>query len=476
MTIIMKSYIYNKVEKAVKGLVPLVMLAVLPSLTACSDNDDSQSASMTINKVFLEDTKAADGNYDREVQFARLGQTLRIEGSGFTGLKKVYVNGLETYFNNALMTDNNVWITLNSKTPVAKAAESVRNTIRFVKDGTETVFNFTIRASAPTITGIDNTLPMAGEIVNIAGSNLEGTTKITLPDGTVVTDGIVSYENGDTVSFIMPEGVAAVSGSITTEGANGTAISPKYFNNNDCYVINFDGKGTQGGWSATFKEEDLVDDPLNSGRGKVIQIIPDSYLAENPDGVKGGVSSIKGFYTAGNDDADDDWNRMTQFIPGTTPVDSVALQFDVYCPEVWTETGQIEITLQNNLSNYGYGSGCTKYNKDYLNQAYAWVPWLDRETGAVSKFTTSNRWVTVTIPLSQFGNYTNDELTWTFQNVIDDKNGGSYRNFGVLFCNPDLKWDTSKDTADHVATTFNKKIYLDNFRIVPITGFTVSDF
>ena len=474
----MKRYIYNKVEKALKGLVPLMLLALVPSLTACSDDDDNnQSTTMTINKIFLETTDAEDENYDREVEFARLGQTLRIEGSGFSGLKKIYVNGYETYFNNALMTDNNIWLTLNSKTPVAKADESVRNTIRFVKDNTETTYQFTIRAASPSISGIDNTLPQAGETVKITGANLDGTTKITLPDGTEVTDGIVNdEEDGEWVTFTMPSGVAATSGSITTEGANGTAISPAYFNNNDCYIINFDGKGTQGGWSATFSADDLVDDPLNSGRGKVVQIIPESYLADNPDGVKAGVASIKGFWTAGNDDADDDWNRMTKFIPGTTPIDSVALQFDVYCPEEWSETGQIEITLQNNLSNYGYGSGGTKYNKDYLNQGYAWVPWLNRETGEVTPFTTGERWQTITIPLSEIGRYTNSELAWTFQNVIDDKNGGSYKNFGILFCNPDLKWDTSKDDADFPASTFNKKIYLDNFRIVPYTAVTVSDF
>ena len=216
--------------------------------------------------------------------------------------------------------------------------------------------------------------------------------------------------------------------------------------------------------------------PLNSGRGKVIQIIPNSYLEENPDGVKGGVSSIKGFWTAGNDDADDDWNRMTSFIPGTTPLDSVAIQFDVYCPEEWNKSGQIEITLQNNLSNYGYGSGCTVYNKDYLNQAYAWVPWLDSETGKNKPFTTGERWQTITIPLTAFGNYTNTELTWSFQNVIDDKNGGSYKNFGILFCNPDLKWDKDAEDPDYPSQLFNKKIYLDNFRIVPTTAITISDF
>ena len=74
-----------------KGLVPLMLLAIVPSLTACSDDDDNQSATMTINKVFLEDTKAEDGNYDREVEFARLGQTLRIEGSGFSEIGRAHV-------------------------------------------------------------------------------------------------------------------------------------------------------------------------------------------------------------------------------------------------------------------------------------------------------------------------------------------------------------------------------------------------
>lgn len=53
------------------------------------------------------------------------------EGSGFSGLKRIYVNGYETYFNNALMTDNNVWVTLNAATPVEKANVSVRNTASY---------------------------------------------------------------------------------------------------------------------------------------------------------------------------------------------------------------------------------------------------------------------------------------------------------------------------------------------------------
>lgn len=165
---------------------------------------------------------------------------------------------------------------------------------------------------------------------------------------------------------------------------------------------------------------------------------------------------------------------MTEFIPANTPVDSIALQFDVYVPQTWSLSGQMEITLQNNLANYGYGSGNTKYNADYINQAYAWVPWLDRETGKVTPFTTGSRWQTVTIPLSEFGNYTNKDKAWTFKNVIDDKNGGSYRNFGFLFVNPDLKY--SEDLTYTATGISGLKIYVDNFRLVPITAKSVSDF
>lgn len=451
--------------------------AVAPAFVACDDDPDiigsgSQTSEIVVEKVFLEDASAKDSITDREVTFARLGQLLRIQGSGFLGLKRIYVNGYETYFNNALITDKNVWITLKSETPVANAEADVRNTIRFVKDGTQTIYNFTIRAAAPSVTSVDNTLPKAGEIVTVYGSNLQEITKVTLPGGVEVTEGITSDADGKFYSFTMPDGVTE-SGSITAEGANGTAVSPAYFNFNSCYVVDFDGLGTQDSWSATFTADDLVDDPLATGRGKVCQVLPQSVLDEG--GIKAGVSSSKPFAAGGNDDADGDWNRMTAYIPGTTPTDSVALQFDVYCPEAWDLTGQIEFSLQNNLSNYGYGSACTKYNADYLNQAYAWVPWLDRETGAHEAFTTGDRWQTITIPLSNFGNYTETEKAgpWTFQNVIDDRNAGSYRNFMIYFCNPDLEF--SEDIV-YPSSVFNQKVYIDNLRIVPCTSITVSDF
>ena len=452
----------------------LCLALVAFGFTSCKDDDDAGSAQMTIDKIFLEniDDKV---NKDREVDFARLGQLLRIQGSGFTGLKKIYINGYETYFNNALMTDNNVWVTLNSKTPVEKADESVRNTIVLYKsDGNRLVYPFTVRAAAPSISSVDNTLPKAGETVTVFGSNLQETTKVTLPDGTAITNGITSDEDGEWYSFTVPASAdLSVAGSITSEGANGTAVTPTYFNDFTDFVTDFDGKGELGSWSATYSADDLVDDPLNTGRGKVCMIVPQVKL--DAGGLDAGSNALM-WATAGNDNANDDWtSRMYGTIPAETSASNVALQFDIYCPEPWDLSGQIEFSLQNNLSNYGYGSGCTKYSSQYMNTATVWVPWFNKDDGSHAAWTTGERWQTITIPMTAFGNYDPTEAPdVNFQKICEDRNSGSYRNFLVLFCNSDLEDEALG--VKYPASLFTQKIYIDNIRVVNTTAITVSDF
>lgn len=461
--------------KTKKYILALCLALLSMGFTACSDNDDATSSSMIINKVYLEDVKSTVP--DREVNFARLGQMIRVEGSGFTGLQKVYINGYDTYFNNALLTDNNVWVTLNQKTPIYDAASDVRNTIILEKgDGNRCSFTFEVRSSSPSISEVSCTLPQPGELITVKGANLQEITEVILPGDVKVTEGITSDKDGEFFTFKMPEGVTEA-GELQAIGANGIAVSAPYFNDNRCYIINFDGKGVQGAWSATLQPEDLVDDPLGTGRGKVAELIPASVLAES-DVIKAGVSSVKGYYTAGNDDPDDDWSRMFSIIPSATPVDSVAIQFDIYCPDPWDATGQLEITLQNNLSNYGWQSACTRYSEEYTNQATAWVPWMDEETGLSAGPFQTTGWQTITIPLSKFGNYTNKDIKWTFGDVVKDKNSGSYRNFGFFFCNSDVDFDGDSSTENDIfpSQPFFSHIYLDNFRVVRVGGRTISDY
>lgn len=454
----------------IKFIWTLCFAFALTAFTACSDDDDTfphnrdVSSSIKVDKVYLENTEDTINN-DREVTFARLGQLIRIQGSGFSGLKYIYVNGYETYFNNALMTDKNVWVTLNSKTPVYDADEDVRNTIKFVKDNETYTYNFEIRSAAPSITSVDNTLPQAGETVTVYGTNLHETSLVTLPGGKEVTD-ITCDEDGEWYSFVMPSGVTA-SGSITSVGANGTAKTPAYFNDNSCYIINYDGLGSLGSWSSTYSSDQLVDDPLNSGRGKCAMLVPQDVLDEG--GIKAGATALY-WATAGNGNDAEDWTRMTSTIPATTPISDIALQFDIYCPEEWNGTGQLQVSLENNLSNHGWGNIST--GDDYPEYAYAWVPWMNEDDGSTSAFTTGGRWQTVTIPLSKMGTLTAHE-DYTFQNIIDIRNDANYKNFLFELVNKDIKFS---DDLTLAASVFNLKVYIDNVRLVNNASVTVSDF
>lgn len=440
------------------------------TFTSCSDDEKGDPNSpMTINQIYLEDADAEDGVKDRAVDFARLGQLIRIEGSGFLGLQRILVNGYATEFNNTMVTDNNIWVTLDGDTPIADADADYRNTITLIKGGSTLKYNFTIRSASPSITSFSLTLPEAGELVTVYGANLQETTKITLPDGTEITSGIVSDEDGEWFTFTMPSGVdPEVGGSILTEGANGQGKSPAQFNERRTMILDFDGRGTQGGWSATYTSDDLVGDPLNSGRGNVVPVVPESVLAEG--GIKNGAHG-NGWFTAGN--GVDDWTAYTEIIPAETPVENIAFQFDIYVPGTWSGAGYLEFTFQNNLSSYGWGSTETTNTKNITYPtAVCWCPWYDEAANEVTPYTTDGKWVTITIPVSKVGKYQEPD-TYTFADVIADRAAASYANFGMFLVNSDIK---SGDEVLVETGTFNQMIYVDNWRIVPNETFTISDF
>lgn len=449
-----------------------VALAVTGLTASCSDDNKdggcSTSSEITVSAVYLENASDDYGKTDRLVEFARLGQHIRVQGAGFTGLKYIYVNGYETYFNNALMTDNNVWFTLNSKTPIYDADPDVRNTIQFVKDNETFTYTFEIRSASPSITSFFNSLPQAGETVTVYGSGLQETESVTLPSGTVITDGITSDEDGEWFTFTMPAN-ETVGGSIVSVGTNGTAKSPAYFNDNSCYIINYDGLGNQGSWSSAYASDQLADDPLNSGRGKCAMLVPQSVLDEG--GIKAGANSLY-WATAGSGDDTNDWTRMTSTIPASTPIANLAIQFDIYCPQEWNGTGQLQVSLVNNLSNHGWGNIST--GDEYPEYAYAWVPWLNEEDGSTTAFTTGEHWQTITLPLSEFGTFTEHE-DYTFQDVIDIRNSMGTNNMNFLFelTNKDVVFSEELTLA---ASTFALPVYIDNLRLVNIETFTVSDF
>lgn len=451
--------------KTVRYIWTLCLTLAACTFTACSDDDDNGAgAEMRIDKIFLQDASSSATVHDREVDFARLGQMIRIQGTGFTGLKKIYINGFETYFNNALLTDNNVWVTLNSKTPVDKADPEVRNTIVFVKGNTSVTYEFTIRAASPSVTHIGNTLPQPGEIVKVYGASLHETTKVILPGGIEVTEEIINDPDGEFYAFKMPEGVTEC-GSITSEGANGTAVTPDNFNDARTVIINFDGVGEHNFWNwsetgSMINNEDLVDDPLNSGRGKVYQVIPQRLI--DAGGVVAGKSRATECWATNLPDL--------SAIPATTPVTELAYQFEVYVPQKWEGTGHIQITLANNINWSGWGSDETKSE---TNITYVWAPWLNAD-GSTTPFITSG-WQTITIPLAEFSRFAKEiakNQVPTFQEVIDVHAACQYTQVGLGFTNTDV----TVGDVEIPAVRCSQLIYIDSPRLVFNRSTIVSDF
>ena len=462
----MKKSYFNNTIKASGAL--LVMLICTFLLTACSD-DDNTGAQMTITGFYLED--ATSTVPDRKVEFVRLGQLLRVEGSGFTGLKRVYINGYSCYFNPVYVSDNSFLVSVNKDIPTTEADESVRNKIQLVKDSGQIEETLIIRSSAPSITSISNTLPKVGETIIVYGEGLQEVSKVTFPGG-LTAEGSDIYSDEDGKYFMVEiKQEVTESGYLTIECANGGAYSPSYFNYKEGIILDFDTNGQQGSWgtgASMIFEEDLVEDPMNSGRGKCV-LLP----AAKQVPAAAGKNRIAEVWTAGN--GVDDWTPATRGIPAETNVAECGIQFDVYIPEAnpWSGSGFVKVCLVNGLNG---GEWATSDNKD----CYNYVPWV--VNGKSVPFSTSG-WQTVTIPFSKF--YicsTNSDLAnLTYQFILDRRAAASYCNFGFYFENSDftLKNITGNDAdeaTEFISTESNAKIYIDNVRLVPITTPTHSDF
>lgn len=444
------------------------LLLIAIGFTSCLDDKSSSSSSaISVESVYLED--ASSSVPDREVTFCRLGQVIRIQGSGFSGLKKLYVNGYSTYFNPVFVTDNNIIFTVSGDTPIMDAADSVRNTIQLVKDGKEYTYTFDIRSAAPSITSISHTLPAAGDTITIYGSGLTEIDTITFPGDVKVTAGIVSDEDGTYCKVAVPDGLTE-GGSILVHGSNGGAYSPAYFNRHDCVILNFDGTGSQGYWGWTSTGSMINTSDLETGAVTGYPVASQGYYcAHRPSRITSFSASknhCSEVWTSGSGTTDDWRTYLSGIIPTTTSVDEVAFQFDIYVPDEWNNSGFLKICLYNSFNGGEWSGNC-----------YNYVPWV---VNSIATAFQTKGWTTVTIPFSDFYGFSSTSTSYTFEDVIAARESATYKNFGIYFENSDITLSniTGKETDTSVlsSSATSVSVYTDNWRIVPLEQPSYSDF
>jgi hypothetical protein len=456
----MKSIFLNRNRGALKTF--LGLLAIMMFFAACKE-DKSGGGPITITKVYLEDAESTVP--DREVTFARLGQLLRIEGSGFIGLKKVYINGYSTYFNPVMVTDKSMLVSVSNSTPTVEADATVRNTIRLANDDYETSFPLTIMSAAPRITNISNTMPVAGETITVQGTGLIEVSKVVFPGNIEVTSGIISDVDGEFFTVTVPAGVSEDGGSLFILCSNGGAYSPAYFNFKKGILLNFDGSGTQGSWGSStsmIKSADLESTAIGSGN-----LSQGIYVPHRPSRIASfaaATNRCSEVWTAGN--GVDNWRtQLTSYIPASTALSQVAFQFDIYVPEAWSGSGFLKICLVNGFNGGEWSGNC-----------YNYVPWI--VDGKVVPFQTTG-WTTVTIPLTKLYAFSTGDHT--FEEVLAARESASWQNFGFYFENSDFTLKNITGNSSDSETAFasastSVRVYTDNWRIVSLATPTYSDF
>jgi len=423
------------------GFVAVILVAI--TLSGCKKDNNSSSGPIKIDAVYLQDVNSDVP--DRAVEFARIGQTIRISGNGFSGIQRIYVNGRQTSFNSALATNQNIWLSIGQSTPTIDADPEERNTIVLEKDGQQYSYSFEVRATAPTITRISHTMPKPGEQIIIYGTGLQSVRSVTFPGGIEVTSGIVSDDEEGTYCIVtMPDNVSDEGGSILVIGANGGAYSPAYFNIKKGVLHNFDNVNTAA-WSNGEISDDLNAVLPAAGEGPKSQGI---YRSLNKDSKMMAASDASVDITRYwiNNSV---WGSMIDntVIPRSTPTDQIAVQMDIFVKGEWN-SGDIRFVVAD-------GFGTSRYSLVY-------APW--EVDGARVPFENPGNWFTITMPFSD----SQDFVGTDFQGILSLLSTVTYAQAGP--------WLENGPVNGVAAESTNVNIYFDNIRIVPLNTPTYSDY
>lgn len=139
-------------------------------LSSCSDDSESNSGSgkvelTGISRSVVDDPLVED---DRQVdvptEIINAGNYYIIRGSGFASLKSISFNGLESYFNPTMVTDNAIVVQVDQKTPYYNEMDEMK----IVTNTGTYKFTVAVRPPNPNITGFPIN-PTPGDVITITG-------------------------------------------------------------------------------------------------------------------------------------------------------------------------------------------------------------------------------------------------------------------------------------------------------------------
>ena len=205
-------------------------------LNSCSNDDGGSSGTLAItgiSKSVIDDPLIeGDRQVDVPTDVINAGNTYIIRGSGFSTLKTISFNGLETIFNPSLVTDNVIVVTVDSDTPYYNEMDEMK----LVTNIGTLVYSVKVRPPFPSITGFPIN-PTPGDIITITGDYF---LRPVVNFGTTKVEPITSSLTELTVK--VPDDIQYKSLSITN--VSGTTVAGQSFGSaiyDDAYTSISDG-------------------------------------------------------------------------------------------------------------------------------------------------------------------------------------------------------------------------------------------
>jgi len=425
----------------------LYILFILPLfLVSCSDDDDHKT--VRIDRVWT-------NKLDVETHVITTAFTqdwVRLEGTGFDGLKAIYCNGKSATVHPTYVTDKHITFQIPSGVPLATEIEdeTVRNTIRIVTASGEAVYNdfiFKDATKMPNITNVSYTMPNVGDNIYIEGSYLSETTEIYFPGDIKALN--FQVVNSNQINVTVPAGAGNVSGAIRIVCNGDDVYSPSYM---------FYKKGI---FLKTFTEDVMVSGGNNGIKiySNPVEIATTTGLNSNPEYMLAIPATKQDISVAGSNNISANFFKFFAYkgfnsvinasdgeIAGSTLTENLAIQFDLYMNQPWISGA---IPLRMNKNNNGT-------NKAYV---YNITPWQVLENNNIKPFNFASGWRSITVKFTDFP-------TLALGTLDDYINTITANNYEALIAFSNFDQNQDGHTARPIT---NFQMYIANIRLVPIT-------
>ena len=428
--------------KAINKHISLMLGIVL--FAACTNVDYPDRFVQTDGLPKVDFIRYADK--DVIITQANMEEVICIVGENLTSIHDLYFNDQPAVLNTSYMTEHTLVVSVPKNMPVVQTDKIYM----YTKSGETVTYGFKVLPPAPRVTSMSLEWAQPGQTVTIYGSYLFAPLTIEFPGVDPVE---VTSSAGTSVDVKVPEG--AQPGKIKVTTASGTAQSVFMYKDSRGMLFDFDGMTglDNHGWNGHSSQD--ADETSISGR--YFQF-GDGVTVNNGDWEEAHFSFV--YWPGGS------WGDIEDYSDGPLLTDfadfsdwkNMALKFEMCIPSdhPWScsamqicMAGVDKVTaaaggIPDIYGNIVHGADNAYMSDDNVPRAL-YRPWT-----ATGSFDTGGKWITVTIPFTEF------TYGWTGVPCSVEMNESSFTSLWLFLCGGGIE-----------GTECTPIIKIDNIRAVP---------